>query len=222
MIPTSHNAPHLRQRWIEAENVGAVTIPGYAVAEVVDSYRPEKGGTVTPGGGRTVLKVRLATTDDPCTTVIIGPCEIPVGESGRVSTLDDPMVALVAEEYANGTDVGVVAGSFLLTKGHCGYRIYGGDYDATTQTQRVIRSEDCQDQSMIVRATECIYPGYGGTVQIQEWDSDLQCYVDSADAPIEIIDPMQWVMAVPNDCFRVDRHSRCGVSGGGTYLPSFP
>jgi hypothetical protein len=154
-------------------------------------------------------------------TVVNGPCEIPAGAFGRPGTLDDPMVALVAAEYANSIDVGVKAGSFLLWAGYCGYRIIG-DYDANTQTQRVIRAEDCQDSSMIVRATECIYPGYGGTVQIQEWDSDLQCYVDSDDDPVEITDPMFWVLALPDECFRVDRHSRCGVTGGGTYLPSFP
>lgn len=222
MVPQdSYRSPARAQRFIELKNVGSVEIPGYAAVEVIESSRPEAGGTVIPGGGRTVLHCRLAEVDNPCVTAINGPCEIPVGGSGRPGTLDDPMVALVASEYANSIDVGVKAGSFLLWSGYCGYRIVG-DYDATTQTQRVIRAEDCQEQSMIVRATECIYPGYGGTVQIQEWDSDLGCYVDSDDDPIEIIDPMQWILALPDECFRVDRHSRCGVSGGGTYLPSFP
>lgn len=223
MVPQdSYDSPHRRQRWVEAENVGSVTIPGYAVVEVVDSYRPEAGGVVTPNGGRTVLKVRLATTDDPCTTVVIGPCEIPVGESGRVSTIDDPMLALVAADYPNATDVGVEAGSFLLTAGHCGYRIYGGDYDATTQTQRVIRTEHCQDDSMMVRATECILPGVGGTVQPQQWNSTTECWEDSGAATVEVIDPMGWLLAVPGDCFKVDRQNRCGTTGRSDFMPSFP
>jgi hypothetical protein len=221
MLPANaYDSPHRRQRFIELHNVGSETIPGYAVVEVIESSRPESGGTVTPGGGRTVLHVRLAESDDPCVTAINGPCEIPADGWGRPGTLDDPMLALVKEEYDNGTDVGVEEGSFLLTEGHCGYRIVG-DFDATTQTQRVIRTDDCQD-SMMVRATECILPGQGGEVQPQQWNSELECWEDSDDAPFDIIDPMGWLLAVPNDCFKIDRQSRCGTSGRSKFMPSFP
>lgn len=226
MLPQdAYDSPHRRQRFIELHNVGSETIPGYAVAEVVESSRPEKAGTVTPGGGRTVLHIRLATTDDPCATVIVGPCEIAPDGWGKPGTIDDPMLALVAEEYPNGTDVGVEAGSFLLTSGHCGYRIYGGDFDATTQTQRVIRTDDCQDEKdMMVRATECILPGRGGSVKRQEWNSTTQCWEDSDDAEFDIIDPMGWLLAVPGDCFKIDRSkSRCGATASRSdYMPSFP
>lgn len=221
MLPQdAHQSPAVEQRFIELHNVGATTIPGYAVVEVIESSRPEKAGTVTPGGGRTVLHCRLAETDDPCVTAVNGPCEIPADGWGKPGTLDDPMVALVAEEYANGTDVGVESGSFLLTEGHCGYRIIG-DFDATSQTQRVIRTDDCQD-SMTVRATECILPGQGGEVQPQQWNSVSGCWEDSAAAAFDIIDPMGWLLAVPGDCFKIDRQSRCGTSGRSDFMPSFP
>lgn len=221
-LPNDTRAPHRQARWIEGENVGSATIPPFAAVEVVDNYRPESAG-YTPGDGRTVLKIRLATQDNPCLTCIVGPCEIPYGEAGRIVTLDDPMLALVASaSYAAGTVVGVREGSFVLEEGYCGYMIIG-DYDAGTGgTMRVKRWDECGAENMVVRAIGCMLPGQGGKAQPQEWDSDTKCWKDAAGAPIDIIDPMGWLLAVPDDCFKVDKQRRCGSSSSGDYMPEFP
>ena len=221
MLPANQSSPHLRSRFIELYNAGDVTIPGFAALQVIQSERPEKSGTVTPDGGRTVLRVLLATTDEPCLSIINGPCEIPPGKYGRPGTMDSPMLALVETEYVPNTDVGIQAGSFKLTEGICGWRVVG-DYDAGTGTQRVIKTDDCQAGPMVVRATECILPGEGGTVQPQQWNSITECYEDTSGPTIEVVDPMGWLLAVPDDCFKVERQHRCGTPSGGVYTPSFP
>lgn len=221
MLIGNQSSLHLRSRFIELYNAGDVTIPGFAALQVIQSERPEKSGTVTPDGGRTVLRVLLATTDEPCLSIINGPCEIPPGKYGRPGTMDSPMLALVETEYVPNTDVGIQAGSFKLTEGICGYRIIG-DYNAGTGTQRVIKTDDCQAGPMVVRATECILPGEGGTVQPQQWNSITECYEDTSGPAIEVVDPMGWLLAVPDDCFKVERQHRCGTPSGGVYTPSFP
>lgn len=204
MLAHSHNFPHLRQRFIELYNAGDVEIPAYAVCEIVGSVRPDTGGSWTPSGGRTVLQVRRTQVDEPCGSVVNGPCAIPVGEYGRPGTRDDPMLALVASDYDSGTVVGVPAGSFTLEEGYCGYLIVG-DYDGSTGTQRVIIYDNCE-QSMMVRATECIKPGEGGTVQPLIWDDITECWVDDTNkSPVAMVDPTGWVLAITDECFKVER-----------------
>ena len=77
-------------------------------------------------------------------------------------------------------------------------------------------------QSLMVRATECILPGIGGSVQPQQWNSDDECWEDSDYDPFDIIDPNGWLLAVTDDCFKVDLQVGCGSAAGGSYIPSFP
>jgi len=186
MLPASHEAPHLRQRWVELFNAGSdgsggagETIPAFGVVEVIDSERPDSGGTATPDGGRTVLHVRRATTDMPKITVVNGPCEIPVGKYGNPGTMDSPMLALVERsDYTNGLDVGVKEGSFCLQSGYTGYRIIG-DYDSCSGTMRVVKS--AETDSMIGGCLAEDHPGRGVVFAIwlgawdatnHEWDYD--------------------------------------------------
>ena len=67
-------------------------------------------------------------------------------------------------------------------------------------------------------ARECILPGQGGQVQPQQWNAESECWEDSDDDPIEIIDPMGWLLAVVGDCFKVDMSGVCS----GPPQPSFP
>ena len=138
MIPQHSAAPFRQQRWLELENTGSVAIPSWGVCEISDSYRPEKTGGKTPNGGRTVLKVERATEDSPNASVVNGPCEIPISGTGRVGTMDSPMIALVDSDYAVGTEIGVAQDSFVLASGYTGY-IMLGDYDSATGTARVAR-----------------------------------------------------------------------------------
>ena len=219
-------APMRQQRWIELENVGSVEVPPFGVCEVVDSYRPEQGTNYTPGDGRTVLRVRMAERDQPCVTVVNGPCTIPVGENRRVGTMDDPMLAQVETEYQPGTVVGVRAGSFKLQEGHCGYLIIG-DYDAGTNTQRVRRWEDCNNELM-VKAYECIYPGDLDSIAIpMRWNATQRCWEEDPYAShVKVCDCNKWLLALPGECFKVERMNSCESSGDdygqACYRPSFP
>ena len=227
-LPQDARAPHRQARWIEAENIGSVEAPPFSVLEVVDSYRPEMATNLTPNDGRTVLRVRLATRDSPCATAVNGPCSIPAGENRRVVTIDDPMLAQVAMEFQPGTVVGVQAGSFQLQAGYCGYLVLG-DYDAGTNTQRVKRWEDCPSELM-VKADECIYPGdYDKRAIPMRWNVNQRCWeVDPNATTILICDCNKWLLAVPGECFKVERINACDTgaysSGGASpcYRPAFP
>lgn len=170
MLPASHEAPHLRQRWVELYNVGSVEIPAFGVCEVVDSSRPDSGGSVTPAGGRTVLHVRRSQSRRARITVVNGPCAIPVSGYGRPGTMDSPMLALVGSgSYANSLDVGVASGSFTLDSGLYGYRIIG-DYDATSGTMRVAKTDD---MAMVGGCLAEDHPGRGTVfgIWLGVWDS---------------------------------------------------
>ncbi len=220
-LPQDTRAPHRQQRWIELQNFGSTPIPPFGALEIVQSTRPEIGG-YTPLDGRTVLQVRRSLKDNPCGTVINGPCEILPGLAGRVGTMDDPMLALVYEEYDPGTVVGVKTGSFLLEKGYCGYLILG-DYDSATGTMRVKRWEDCPNELM-VRAVECIKPGeFDKAAQPQKWNAVTRCWVDDPNAhQVYICDCNKWLLALPNECFKVERIDTCNSDTGTCYRPSFP
>jgi hypothetical protein len=218
------DAPFRAQRWIELHNVGIEPIPPFAVVEIVDpgSQRPEMGSGYTPNDGRTVLMVRKATQDNPCATVVNGPCIIPVGEYARVGTMDDPMLALVASaSYTTGTAVGVKEDSYLLEAGYCGYLIIG-DYDAGTGTMRVKRWEDCPSE-MMVKADECIYPGdMTKKATPMKWNALTKCYeADQSKPKITICDCNKWLLALPGECFKVERDS-CDGGNAACYRPSFP
>jgi len=160
------------------KNVGSVEIPAFGVCQIVSpgSSRPESTGGYTPDGGRTILHVAQPTGTAACTncchTVVNGPCPIPVEESGRVGTMDSPMLALVGSaSYTTGTEVGIKDGSFLLWEGYSGYVIVG-DYDSGTGTMRVIK---CPVYNELVEG--CLaetHPGYGTvfTIKLMVWDPD--------------------------------------------------
>jgi len=209
-------APHRRQRFIELFNAGDTEIPAWGVCEIVDSYRPDKGGLYTPQAGRTVMQVRRPTKDEPCATIVNGPCPIPVGEERRIGTLDDPLVALVYKQYDPQTRVGAKKDSYELYEGLCGW-IIDGDYHVTDGTMRVQRYDECQP--LMVKALECIKPGdTQKRVQPMKWDPDANCYVEDTDRdPIYIDDRDSWLLAITDDCFKVERD--CAEE---SYRPSFP
>lgn len=209
-------APHRRQRFIELFNAGDTEIPAWGVCEIVDSYRPDKGGLYTPQAGRTVMQVRRPTKDEPCATIVNGPCPIPVGEERRIGTLDDPLVALVYKQYDPQTRVGAKKDSYELYEGLCGW-IIDGDYHVTDGTMRVQRYDECQP--LMVKALECIKPGdTQKRVQPMKWDPDANCYVEDTDRdPIYIDDRDSWLLAITDDCFKVERD--CAEEN---YRPSFP
>ena len=179
MLSGSHENPYLRQRWVELYNAGSAPIPAFGVVEVVDSARPDSGGAVTPDGGRTVLHVRLAETDNPKITIVNGPCEIPSEGYGNPGTMDSPMLALVERsDYTNGLDVGVKEGSFCLQSGYTGYRIIG-DYDDCSGTMRVVKA--AETDLLIGGCLAEDHPGRGEVFAIwlgtwnsatHEWDYD--------------------------------------------------
>lgn len=228
-LPQDTRSPHRAQRFIELKNIGSATIPPFGVVEIAGSYRPEQTDQYTPNDGRTVMLVRLATKDSPCATIVNFACEIPPGEERRIGTMDDPLLALVDDpSYTVGTVVGVEAGSFVLTRDHCGYMIIG-DYDAGTGTMRVKRWEECQADSMMVEALECITPGtLDGLAQPLVWDSDAQEWSQDQDvSSVTICDPNCWLMVLPGEQFKVERMRVCNQdAGSGTtgncYQPSFP
>ena len=79
-----------------------------------------------------------------------------------------------------------------------------------------------QESSMVVRATECILPFQGGTVQPQQWNSTNGCWEDSDYEPFDIVDPMGWLLAITDDCFKIESQHGCGETNGGNYMPAFP
>jgi hypothetical protein len=219
---SDHRSAHIRQRWVELENVGSVEIPAFGVCEITGSYRPDTGGLVTPGGGRTVMRVRRPETDDPCAVIVNGPCPIPVGENGRPGTKDDPLLALVDSNYDAGTALGVEKESFVLTERTCARYVVDGDYDAGTSTQRVDRYDDCPNEIMVRNLTVCAKPGTGSTGQPQKWDDDAEDYVDDLNRdPVHIIDPLCWRMAMYDDKYKVERE-HCTGKSSGYYRPSMP
>lgn len=205
-IPQDHRSPHDQQRWIELYNAGDDTIPAFGVCEVIESSRPEAASDMTPDGGRTMLHVVVPTTDNPCNTVVNGPCDIPPGKSGKIGTKDSPMLALVASAYPSQTIVGVEEGSCVLKSDLCGY-IIDGDYDATTGTQRVTRYDNCGREEW-VRAVDCHYLGQNGYGQPQRINP-ISGYMedDPNKSQIEICDPLCWRMALPDEIYKVERRS---------------
>jgi hypothetical protein len=222
-LPQDTRAPHRQQRWLELENVGSATIPPFGAVEVVDSYRKEPSG-YTPGDGRVVYRVRLSTVDSPCASLINGPCEIPAGQARKIGTMDDPMLALVADSsYPVNTQVGIKKGSFFLEKDYCGYLILSTDFDAPTGTLRVKRWDNC-GSDMMVKAYECIKPGDMDKIAIpQKWNSTSKCWEDdTSKTPIKICDCNKWLLALPDECFKVERGSQCGEANADCWRPSFP
>jgi len=207
-LPGDTRAPHRDQRFIELYNAGSQEIPAFGVCEVVDSERPEAGGTVTPGGGRTILHVQRPSEDNVCNHVVNGSCPIPVGEYGRPGTKDSPMQALVDADYDAGTPVGIEKDSFVLTEDKCGY-VVDGDYDATSGTQRVTRYDNC-DNDLIVRALECSYPGQSASAQPQRWNSTSKDYEDDPNAStVTVYDPLCYRLALTDEKYPAKR-THCG------------
>lgn len=138
--PQDRRAPVHNQRWIELENVGSSSIPAFGAVEITDSYRPESSELETPDGGPTVLKVRLATVDNPCAYCLNGAQTIPVGERRRLGTMDSPALALLSPTPTALQEYGIKAGSYYLQQ-DTDCPLYGfillGDYDATTDVGRV-------------------------------------------------------------------------------------
>ena len=202
MIPQNSHAPERQKRTIELENVGLHEVPAHGACEIMNVVRPESGSTQTPGGGIEVWQVQRPSQDDPCAHVINGPCPIPVGERHRVGTMHSPMIAKVDQSYPAGTPIGIQADSFELTEHRCGYVAHGA-HDAVSGTMEVARYDNCPNE-MMVRATECILPGEGGDAQPQKFEGGA--FVDDTDRyPIEICDPLCWLLALPGEKLEVKR-----------------
>ena len=133
------------------------------------------------------------------------------------------MLALVADSgYETGTVVGAKKNSYLLEEGYCGYIVIG-DYDAGTGTMRVKRWEDCPSELM-VKAVECIKPGDNDkAAQPMKWNAATRCWdVDEEANQVYICDCNKWLLALPNECFKVERMNTCGSDTSVCYRPSFP
>ena len=143
MIPQHPAAPFRQQRWIELHNIGEVTIPAFACVEIMDAYRPEATGGLTPGGGRTVLKVGQVSRDSIPNTIINGPLAIPAGGKGYPGTMHDPMYALAEAMMVAGTTCGPVKEQWYLQDGKKGY-VALGDYitGSPSGILRVMRALD--------------------------------------------------------------------------------
>ena len=223
-VDQGHGAPFRQQRYIEIENVGASEIPAYGIVEITDSYRPEKGAAgYTPDGGATVLKVEVATTDSPCAWIINGHCPIPVGQRGRVGTMDFPTMAIFYEAPTSvGQAHGIQAGSYYLHQDGCGL-VYVGDYDPVTTMGRVIRRDDCQPEEF-VKATECHKLGESGEAQPQKFNSTTCAWEDDTNkSPVTVIDPECWRVALIGEKYWVHKPGAgCGGSSGCGYIPKSP
>ena len=125
MIPQHAGAPFRQQRWIELENISGVQIPSFACVEILDSYRPDRTGDITPGAGRTVLKVSLPSADSLPNTIINGPRAIPVAGKGYPGTMHDPMFSMVLATMPAGTECGSVQEQWYLESGKKGYIALG-------------------------------------------------------------------------------------------------
>lgn len=199
MTPQDTRSPFQQQRWIELYNEGDSEIPAFGVVEIVapGSSRPESTGGYTPDGGRTMLHVQQPEASSGCSncclTVINGPCPIPVGKSGRIGTMDSPMLALVGSaSYTTGTEVGPKAGSYALWEGYKGYLIVG-DYDSGTGTMRVVKC--CMDDLI----GGCLYddhPGRGTAFNIYlgAWNPATDSWVYDCTTTATAID---WRYGVP-------------------------
>lgn len=126
MIPQGAFSPFHQQRWVEAYNDGAATIPSRGICEITDSYRPDSASAETPNGGRTVLKVRQPTTSYVLKFAINGPLAIAAGKTGFVTTHYPAWVAYNAA-YTPATDEewGITSGSCLVTRYRSGLIILG-------------------------------------------------------------------------------------------------
>lgn len=101
-------------RWLVADNVGIVTIPGFGLAR-------STGVDATTGN----LQLQLPNADGQ-DVYVLGPQSIPPGGSGWC-TRDWPTYAQYTGAMPNPGDIwGPVSGSFLLTAGKAGFRIEGG------------------------------------------------------------------------------------------------
>jgi hypothetical protein len=195
MTPQDTRSPFQQQRWLELYNAGTELIPAFGVCQIISpgSSRPESSG-YTPTGGRTVLHVGKPTSQLACLnaalTVVNGPCPIPVYETGRVGTMDSPMLALVgSSSYATGLEVGVKAGSFALWSGYTGYVIVG-DYDAGTGTMRVVKVPTTDD--LVEGCLAETHPGYGTVFEIylQHWVPESNGH--APDDPAVAVKAIDW------------------------------
>lgn len=136
-VPQDSRSPFRQQRWIECTNVGESTLSAFSVVEVTGSTRPEATEGKTPGGGRTVLEVDVASTDSPEATVVLGPYDIPAGGYG-ICTADEPMYARYYDwSPANGDQAGVAEGtSYLSPSPQYGYIILGDAADGLVRVMR--------------------------------------------------------------------------------------
>lgn len=121
-IPQDHRAPHLQQRWLAIKNGGAEAIPPRAVMEIYDIEYPD--GVGAGDGPRAVFVVGKARRDNPCAYLVNGPCEVEVDGTGKVGTLDYP---LMVRCLGTGTGpYGIKEGYWYLTnEADCYFRWYG-------------------------------------------------------------------------------------------------
>lgn len=214
MTPQDTRSPFQQQRWIELYNEGGSEIPAFGVVEITTpgSSRPESTGGYTPDGGRTMLHVQEPTASSGCSncclTVVNGPCPIPASKSGRVGTMDSPMLALVGSaSYTTGMEVGPKSGSYALWSGYKGYLIVG-DYDSGTGTMRVVK---CCMEGLQRACLAEDHPGYGTkfNIYLGAWDPAQDKWVYDCSTTAAAID---WYYGVPYPNTGATGHFQCHKS----------
>jgi hypothetical protein len=219
--PANDLAPYWSRPWPEAENVGTATLEPHTPVEIVDSYRPEKGSILTKGGGREVMKVKLATTDSPNKIVVTGPTRIKVGGFGPVSD-ENTAYARYSGSIAVGTIVGVATNATQMSPGQKGWVVVGDiDVGTTSSTQGVCR---------VMRL-----PGGGGsgTALLGVLDQDVDLWkveqvriIQDTTGLLEIGDTIELAWAVPElyiKCANISYETqRGGSTAGGADIKSQP
>ncbi len=190
MPQNADQAPHRAQRFIELEATSE-NVPQFACCSIVNSYRPEKVGPDTPGGGPTVLQVKRPVKDSECGVVLNFACEIPAGARSKVGTADYPAYARIAGNPSPGDTIGPKEGSWELHEGYCGFVFLG---DLEDGVGRVMHWDNCE--SLVPIATdECLYPGaINQTVRKLKWECNE--FVDTGET-LELCDPNCLLMLLP-------------------------
>lgn len=92
------------------------------------------------------------------------------------------------------------------------------DSDPDEDRYRIVHM-GCEPEVLMVKATECIKPGdTGKSAKPQRWNDSTGCWENDDMDSVSVSDPMGWLLAIPDDCFKVERDD-CRQQ---TYRPSMP
>ena len=163
------------------------------------------------------MQVMEPQCDSPENTVVIGPMDIPVGETA-ICTNDFPTFArYTGSTPAVGAHWGVATGAMALSRDQTGFLILG-DADAAWGTVRV-RREPWTTPLFKAEATACFNPathGGSGEFDLLSWDETAGDWVAFATGKT-VYDPEYRVCLLPEELgnYRMLR-SRCtGFKGKG-------